>query len=158
MQSLPDYSNYKLTFFRWNWLLYTVPILFASGNLLILIFAGKTHNEDKIPRWWWPIIISLLLLGSFIYWAGMRLTMVKTNVVNSAGETQTIGDLFGFKVVIYYKDSLNVPTVVEKDIDETLAAKVDGSKRRVVVQTSGRLAGLGVYFDNVKEFVFKYLF
>lgn len=84
--------------------------------------------------------------------------MVKTNVVNSAGETQTIGDLFGFKVVIYYKDSLNVPTVVEKDIDETLAAKVDGSKRRVVVQTSGRLAGLGVYFDNVKEFVFKYLF
>ncbi|CAO2656259.1 Nn.00g050620.m01.CDS01 [Neocucurbitaria sp. VM-36] len=159
MQCLPNNSNYQLTFFRAKLLLYTVPIIFALGNLLILIFAGKTHITGKIPRWWWPITIFLLLLASALYWAGMRVTMIKTSIKDdTTGDKKTVGDLIGFKVDVYYKDSDHVPPVVEKDIDEALAAKVDGSKRRVVVQTSGRIAGMGTRFDVIKDFSGRYLF
>lgn len=85
--------------------------------------------------------------------------MIQTSEVdNATGRFKTIGDKIGFKVVVYYKDSIHVPPVVEKDIDERLAAKVDGSKRRVVVQTSGRLAGWGKSFEVVQNFLGRYLF
>ena len=159
MQSLPNNSNYQLTFFRAKPLLYTIPIIFALGNLLILIFAGKTHSPGKIPRWWWPVTIFLLLIASALYWAGIRVTRIETSRTDSAtGNKKTVGDLIGFKVIVYYKDSNHVPSVVEKDIDEALAAKVDGSKRRVVVQTSGKLAGLGKKVDIIKDLLGKYLF
>lgn len=155
MRSLPEYADYKLTFFNNKFILYTVAFVFASGNLVILGFAGKTHDPRKIPRWWWPIIITIIILASFIYWAAMSITMIKTKRVDSHGNTKTIGDLIGFKVVVHYPDT--APRVIKDDIDEKLAAQIDGSQRRVMVETSGWFKKLGRIFNNIIEVLAKCL-
>lgn len=156
MQSLPEHTDYHLTFFRNKALLYTVPWFFAIANLVVLGFAGSTHTPGKIARWWWPVTMVILIAASFLYWAGMRITMVQTNVVDEKGGYKTVGDFIGFKVSIYYQD--NAPPGVKEDIDDKLAAKIDGSKRRVVVETSGWLAGGGKAYDKVKYVLGKFIF
>jgi hypothetical protein len=159
MRSLPNYSNYQLTFFRSKLLLWVITIIFAVGNLLILIFACKTHAGGKISRWWWPVTTVILFFASFVWWAGIYILQIPTRVTDpKTAEKKTVGELIGFKVLVYYKDTINVPPVVEKDIDESLAAKVDGSGRRLVVQTSGRLKGWAKGIDGVKDFFCRYLF
>lgn len=123
-----QYANYRLTIFRWNWILYTVPIIFALGNMLVLITAALEHNNNKISRFWWPVTISLILLLSFLYWGIMRITRVR--VVRN-GEVKTIGQIIGFEIVVYNKGDKNIPVDVKDSIAEALAAKIDGSKRRV---------------------------
>jgi amino acid transporter len=159
MRSHPNHSNYQLTFFRSKPFLWAVAIIFAIGNLLIVIFAGKTHNVGKIPRWWWPVTTAILFFASFVYWAGIYILQLPTKAQDTkTGNFKTVGELIGFKIIVYYKNTVNVPPVVEKNIDETLAAKVDGSGRRVVVQTSGWLEGWGKGVDGVKDFLGRYLF
>jgi hypothetical protein len=128
-----QYANYRLTMFRWNWILYTVPIIFALGNMLVLITAAMEHHKGKIPRFWWPATIALVLLGSFLYWAAMRITRVK---VVWKGETKTVGQIIGFEVLVYNKGDKDLPVDVKDSIAEALAAKIDGSKRRVKVVVS----------------------
>jgi uncharacterized membrane protein len=139
--------------------LYTVPIVFALGNVLILVFAGKTHKPGKIPRWWWPVVTFIILFMSALYWVGMRILMMKTTVINSDSHDQkTVGDLIGLSVRVEYKGDIDISPTIAKDIDETLAAKVDGSRRRVVVETSGWLASIGKSVDNFRNLVGRYLF
>jgi len=123
-----QYANYRLTIFRWNWILYTVPIIFALGNMLVLIIAALEHHKNKIPRFWWPVTIALILFGSFLYWGVMRITRVR---VVWKGENKTIGEIIGFEVVVYNKGDKDIPVDVKDSIAEALAAKIDGSKRRV---------------------------
>ncbi|KAF2624273.1 amino acid transporter [Macroventuria anomochaeta] len=155
----PEHSDWEYTFFRSKPLLYTVPVIFALGNVLILVFAGKTHKPGKIPRWWWPIVTFIILFTSALYWAGMRVLMVKTRAINpTTHEQKTIGDLVGLSVRVECKGDENLPPNIARDIDETLAAKVDGSQRRVIVETRGWLASLGNSFDDFRKMVSRYLF
>jgi hypothetical protein len=155
----PEHSGWNYTFFRPKPLLYTVPIIFALGNVLILIFAGKTHKQGKIPRWWWPVVISIILFISALYWVGMRILMMKTTAISSDSYDQkTVGDLIGLSVRVEYKGNTDISPTIAEDIDETLAAKVDGSRRRVVVETSGWLASIGKSVDNIRKLVGRYLF
>lgn len=148
-----DDSNWNYTFFQMRPLLYTVPIIFALGNGLILVFAGKTHAPGKIPRWWWPIVTFLTLAASALYWAGLRILMIKTKVPN-----QTVGELVGLKVQVVYKGNDDPPSNVAQDTDETLAAKLDGSRRRVLVETNGWLANVGKFFTELGNMMGRYLF
>jgi amino acid transporter len=159
MRTLPNHSNYRLTFFRSRPLLWVVTIIFAMGNLLILIFAGKTHDAGKIPRWWWPITILILFFASFLYWAGIYILQLPSKTQDTrTGNFKTLGEIIGLEVLVYDKDSPNVPADVGKDIDEKLAAKVDGSGRRVVVRTSGWLKGWEKGVNGVKDVLVRYLF
>ena len=84
---------------------------------------------------------------------------IKTSTIDpSTGEPKTVGEKVGLKVRVVWKDTRNKPPGVEKDIDETLAAKVDGSGRRVILETSGWLATIGRSFDGIGDIVAKYLF
>lgn len=101
----------------------------------------------------------LVLFTSALYWAGMRVLMIKTRVINPAShEKKTIGDLVGLSIRVECKGNDDLLPNIAKDIDETLAAKVDGSRRRVVVETSGWLASVGKSFDNFGRLVDRYLF
>lgn len=96
--------------------------------MLVLITAALEHHENKIPRFWWAVTIALILLGSFLYWGVMRITRVR---VMWKGESTTIGEIIGFEVVIYNKGDKDIPVDVKDSIAEALAAKIDGSGRRV---------------------------
>lgn len=140
-------------------LLYTVPFVFAIGNVLILVFAGKTRNPGKIPRWWWPITVFIILYASAMYWAIMRLLMVKTSRTNEkTGDRMTLGETIGLKVQVVFRNDEDVPPKVKKSMEDTLAAQVDGSQRRVIVETSGWLKGWGKRMDRIGEFLAQYLF
>lgn len=151
--------NYRLNFFHFKPLLYVLLIIFVPGNILILIFAGKTTGQDKIPRWWWPATMACLLFGSFLYWAAMQILMIRMSMVNeSTGELKTIGDCIGLKVKVYHLDTEDMPSKVRNSMVEAFAAKVDGSHRRVQVKASGRLASWGVWYDTTMDWLGKYLF
>ena len=127
--------RYRLTIFRGKWLLYTCPVVFALGNLLVLIFAAKAHSPGKIPRFWWPVTFFLVLLGSLIYWGAM---MITRKTVERKGEQKTIGQLIGFEVLVYNRDTKDMPVEVKDSMAEALAAKIDGSKRRVKIKVRVR--------------------
>ena len=149
------YWNY--TFFRSKVLLYTVPIIFALGNVVILIFAGKTHNEGRIPRWWWPIVTVIILFVSALYWLGMRVLRIETTATGPDGQPKTVGDIVGLSVRIYQGGD-DLPEELRRDVDEKLAAKLDGSRRRVVVSTSGWLASVCGSLESFGGIIGKALF
>lgn len=146
--------RYRLTIFRGKWLLYTCPIIFALGNLLVLIFAAKAHNPGKIPRFWWPVTFFLILLSSFVYWGVMMITRKN---VEWKGEQKTIGQLIGFEVLVYNRDTEDMPVEVKDSMAEALAAKIDGSKRRVEIKTTGRIKIIGGAMTKTKGFLAKWL-
>ncbi|KAJ4330121.1 hypothetical protein N0V87_010285 [Didymella glomerata] len=121
-----------LRFFDRKPLLYTVSFIFALGNILILVFAGKTHKAGKIARWWWPVVAFIVLFVSGMYWLGIRLFM-----------TERISNRTGLKIRIEQE-----PRAVVTDTHEALAKAVDGSGRRVITTTDGRLKD---FVDGVKE-------
>ncbi|KAF2111931.1 amino acid permease-domain-containing protein [Lophiotrema nucula] len=147
--------RYRLTIFRGKWLLYTCTIIFALGNLLVLIFAAKAHQPGKIPRFWWPVTFFLILLGSLIYWGAM---MITRKTIEWKGEQKTIGQLIGFEVLVYNRDTKDMPEEVKGSMTEALAAKIDGSKRRVEIKTTGRTKKLGGAITKTKDFITKWLF
>ena len=126
-----QYYKYRLTIFRWKWMRYTVPILFAAGNALVLITAALEHRKNKIPRFWWPVAISCILAASFLYWLAIRITQTS---IKWKGEKKIIGQLIGFEVLVYYQNSENLPPKMKDDIADALTAKIDGSTRRVEVK------------------------
>ncbi|KAF2730347.1 hypothetical protein EJ04DRAFT_567848 [Polyplosphaeria fusca] len=150
-----QYARYRLTIFRTKYILYPVPIIFAFGNLLVLIFAAKAKTPGKIPRYWWPITLALILLGSFMYWGVMMITRKKIRI---KGVEKTVGEVVGFEVIVYNKDSINMPATVKEDIAETLAAKIDGSKRRVEVRSSRWIGRAATTMTKGKNFLDKWLF
>ncbi|KAF1925388.1 uncharacterized protein M421DRAFT_423716 [Didymella exigua CBS 183.55] len=153
----PEHHSWNYTFFQSRALLYTFPIIFALGNVAILVFSGKTHNKGKIPRWWWPIVTLIILFASALYWAGMRILRIETKTMNPSGQPRTVGDIVGLSVRIY-QGSENLPQELGQDVGEKLAAKLDGSRRRVVTTTSGWLASLCNLLDKFGKFVGKKLF
>jgi hypothetical protein len=93
---------------------------------VILVFAAKDRSTGKIPRYWWPAVISIFMAASFIYWAVIVILQ------------QPIGKTFGLKVTVYH-DSAQTPKAIKDDILDKLASKSDGSERRVHVETVGWL-------------------
>jgi hypothetical protein len=159
MRTLPGRLDWNYTFFHIKPILYTVPFLFALGNVLILVFAGKTQRDGEIPRWWWPVVLGIILLVSLMWWAGMQVLRIKTSTRDPVtGEYKTVGDLVGLSIRIEWKRQGDVPPILEKDIDEALSAKVDGSGRRVIAETNGWLASLSKSIKNCKEFMARYVF
>ncbi|KAF2129907.1 hypothetical protein P153DRAFT_315302 [Dothidotthia symphoricarpi CBS 119687] len=151
--------NYNLNFFHFKPLLYILLAIFVPGNILILIFSGKTTNPGKIPRWWWPTTIVFLLFVSFLCWAAIRISMIEISVLDrSTGEMKTIGDYIGFKVKVYHLDTEDMPSNIKGSIVEAFAAKIDGSQRRIQVKTSGWWANWGTRYDKTKDLLGKYLF
>jgi hypothetical protein len=129
-----QYNDYRLTIFRWKWILYTVPVVFALGNLLVLIFAAKAKIPGHIPRFWWPATFFLILFGSSLYWGAVMITRAK---IVYGGESKTVGHMIGVEFIIYNQDDANIPAGMKDSIAEALAAKIDGSKRRVECRVCG---------------------
>ncbi|KAF2474440.1 uncharacterized protein BDR25DRAFT_122014 [Lindgomyces ingoldianus] len=149
-----QFNEYRFTIFQRKWTVYTVPIIFALGTLLVLIFSAKPILPGKIPRYWWPATFFLILLGSFLYWSVIRIVQIE---VTYKGKIQTIGQIIGFEIIVYDKDTINVPKNVKDSVAEALAAKIDGSGRRVECRTSGRVEKLEKGLVNVKERLVKWL-
>ncbi|OAL51370.1 hypothetical protein IQ07DRAFT_643463 [Pyrenochaeta sp. DS3sAY3a] len=146
--SEPNEAKYPLTFFKNKYLLKAFSFTFAGANAVILGFAAKDRSSGKIARFWWPVTIAALLTVSFIYWAGIYLTTVK---IRRRGELVDIGDIIGFKVVVYHNDNM-APDDIKKDIAEKLQSQIDGSSRRVKVETSGWVEAMVKRVKRVKEF------
>lgn len=144
----PNETNYALTFFKNKYILRAFSCIFAGANIVILIFAGKDRSAGKIARFWWPVTIAALVAVSFVYWAGIHLTTVK---VTRGGEEVAIGDIIGFKVVVYHNDD-RAPDEVVDDIAEKLQLKIDGSSRRVIVETSSHVEAMRKRMGRIKEF------
>jgi hypothetical protein len=128
-------QDYQLTFFKNKSVLYSIPFIFAAANVVILGFAGKERSAGKIARFWWPVTIAILPFVSFVYWAGIWLTTVRTKRLDGTGNEMTVGDIIGFKVMVYNADT--APPRIRDSITEKLASQIDGSTRRVEVLTSG---------------------
>ncbi|KAL6707409.1 hypothetical protein ACN47E_004188 [Coniothyrium glycines] len=159
MKTNPKNPNFKLTFFKYKWLLYTLPYVFAAGNILILVFAGKTHISGKIPRLWWFITIVAILFVSALYWGVIQLLMKPRGGQNLDDTPKTWGDLVGIKLVIYKNaDSEDVPEEVRNDINDAWFMRVDGSKRRVHAVFTGRMAQAGASVTRVRNFIAEWIF
>ena len=134
----------EFSFFSRKKMLYTVPFIFAFGNVRILVFAGKTYQEGKIPRWWWPIVATIILFASGLYWAGIQIFM-----------SRTIGDLVGLSIRIEKKGERRS---MVRGPEEILADRMDGSGRQVIVETSGWLASCHKALRILGNRTGKYLF
>lgn len=119
----------------------------AFGNVLILVFAGKTERRGTIPRWSWPVVTAIFLLISGLYCVGFRALQSR------------FGDLVSVKIKIedLDQDAQGLRSIV-RDPDEALATATDGSERRVIVETSNWLAHCGVALTDNGHLAGKYLF
>jgi hypothetical protein len=136
-----------LRFFSRRPLLYTVPFVFALGNILILVFAGKTKQKNNIPRWWWPVVTAIVLAISGLYWGAIKALGLR------------FGDLVGVKIRIEdLSQDAQGPRSMVRDPDEALANTIDGSERRVIVQTSGWPARCGPALADIGNLASRYLF
>ena len=152
-------EEYQLTFFTNKYLLKAFSFVFAGANIVILSFAAKEESPGKIARFWWPVTIVALIFVGFIYWAGIRLTTVKVKWHGKHGNARAveIGDIIGFKVVVHNDDD-RAPQEIKNDIAEKLHSQIDGSSRRVKVETSGWVKALGEGVDGFKNFWSRFLF
>ena len=110
-----------------------LPIIFAGGNLIVIIWGAKPKATGTIPRFWWPIIFFFIVAGSFIYWAIIIMMQVKLRKVNKAGENETIGSSIGFEVQIYNETDEEVPQAMQEAM---VQSRLDGSRRRVGYKVS----------------------
>jgi amino acid transporter len=158
MRNHPENSNFKLAFFQSRWILYSLPYVFAAANIVILIFAGKTHDSGKIPRWWWPVTLVAIIAVSGFYWSAIQL-LKKTRVPADDGSTRTWGDLLGIRLEIYENAAApGVPPEVARDINDAWLSRIDGSKRRVHVTFHGPLARFGQRLERGKDAITQYIF
>jgi hypothetical protein len=152
-------EEYQLTFFTNQYLLKAFSFIFTGANIVILGFAAKDRSSGKIARFWWPVTIAALAALSFIYWAGIRLTRVKVKWPGQHGDATPLelGDVIGFKVVVYNDDG-TAPQEIRNDIAEKLHLQIDGSTRRVRVETKGWVKALGEGVNGFKDFLVRFLF
>jgi amino acid transporter len=158
MRDNPNNSDFRLSFFKSRWVLYSLPYLFAAGNILILVFSGKTHNQGKTPRWWWLVTLVAIIAVSWFYWGTIQL-LKKTRVPAEDGSPRTWGDILGVRLRIYENAAApGVPPEVARDINDAWLSRIDGSKRRVHVTFHGPLARLGQTFERGKDVIAQYVF
>jgi hypothetical protein len=152
-------EEYQLTFFTNKYLLKAFSFIFTGANIVILGFAAKDRSSGKIARFWWPVTIAALAALSFIYWAGIRLTTVKVKWPGQHENARPVelGDMIGFKVVVYNDDD-RAPEEIRNDIAEKLHSQIDGSTRRVKVETSGWVKALGEGLHGFKDVLARVLF
>jgi hypothetical protein len=116
-----------------KWVFRLLPIIFAGGNLIVIIWGAKPRTPGTTPRYWWPVIFFFIMAASFIYWGIMMMTQVETTIENKKGEKGTIGSLIGFEVQIYNETDDGVPQAMQEAM---VQSRLDGSRRRVGYKAS----------------------
>jgi hypothetical protein len=129
-------AYYRLTFFKWPWLLWPLTIIFAGSNVPVLIFSARPHEEGKIARYWWPATFSLIVFGSFIYWCVMMLMTIELGNKKREKTVKTIGSVVGFELRVFKADD-EMPQDASQALEESIVqSRQDGSKRRVEYKVS----------------------
>jgi amino acid transporter len=150
-------TRYRLTFFRWKWMLWPLSFIFAASNLPVLIFSAKPNKPGNIPRYWWPGTFFLIILGSLIYWALMMLMTVETKRGGNGEKKQTIGRKVGFEVRVFKADD-EMPQDASQALEESIVqSRQDGSKRRVEYEFSGVFLLIGKSFKRFQTFLAKFI-
>lgn len=130
------WPNYNLTFFRTKWIIAPVALIFAAGNLLVLANSARAKEPGKIPRYWWPATLGIIILGSLVYWGALMLMTVKVKIKKGQKKDETIGSRIGFQVIIHKADEASPEPVSEEMEDSIRLSRQDGSKRRVEYEVS----------------------
>jgi hypothetical protein len=108
-----------------------IPLIFTGGNLIVLYFGAKPHAPGIISRAWWPKTFFLIMLGSLIYWAVMRMTEITVKVVEE--QRVTLGQKIGFEVIIHNETDTTIPEEMEEAM---VQSRLDGSRRRIEYKVS----------------------
>ncbi|KAE9379783.1 hypothetical protein N431DRAFT_527234 [Stipitochalara longipes BDJ] len=151
-QQWPDWQPEIITN---KWALRLLPIVFAGGNLIVIIWGAKPRTPGTIPRFWWPVVFFLIVAGSLIYWAIMMMTQVKTKKFNKEGKKETIGSLIGFEVRIYNETDERVPQAMQEAM---VQSRLDGSRRRVAYKFTGGFEKIRMWSRNTKDVLGNFLF
>jgi hypothetical protein len=128
-----QWPSWQPTIITNKWVLRLLPIIFALGNLVVIIWGAKPRTPGTIPRFWWPVVFFLIMAGSLIYWGIMMITQVELEKVSKKGEKETIGSLIGFQVRIYNEWDEGVPQAMQEAM---VQSRLDGSRRRVGYKAS----------------------
>ncbi|KAH8655058.1 amino acid permease-domain-containing protein [Tricladium varicosporioides] len=151
-QQWPDWQPEIITN---KYIMWFLPIVFAGGNLLVIIWGAKPRHPGTTPRYWWPVIFFLIVTGSFIYWATMMITRVKVNEIDKNGENKTIGSIIGFEVRIYNETDERVPQAMQSAM---VQSRLDGSRRRVGYKFSKGFEAVRIWGRNTKDLLGSFLF
>ncbi|KAH7350518.1 amino acid permease-domain-containing protein [Rhexocercosporidium sp. MPI-PUGE-AT-0058] len=135
-----------------KWVLRFLPIIFAGGNMIVIIWGAKPKAPGTIPRFW--CIFVLIVAGSFMYWGVMILTQVKLGKVKN-GERETIGSKIGFEVLIYNETDGEVPQAMQEAM---VQSRLNGSRRRVGYKFSGIFGKTRIWTRNTKDFLGNIMF
>lgn len=119
-------GNYRLDFLHKKPVLVFTIIVFIGVNMLAIVFGAKQHSKGKIPRFWWPVIFTIVFAASSLYW--LVFWYLQQGIATKNGPT-TVGRALGLEVKVY--DDSDSAVIVPKEMEGALAqAKLDGTNRR----------------------------
>jgi hypothetical protein len=117
----------------------TVTVIgFIGMNLLAIGFGAKPRDEGKIPRYWYPVLFTIVLAGSCIYWLvfwGLQqpLKKAETADLTTGGKAapRTVGEVVGLQVTVYDEDDDPIKKPVPAEMKNAMIqASLDGTRRR----------------------------
>ncbi len=145
MRHTPNGSSWKYKFLQQDWLRYLIVFLFVGVNLLTLVVAARPHGDGTIARFWWPVVMGFVALGSFIYWF----------VLWCLQDKRWSARKVGIDVIAHHGDDAQVPSDFEQFMKE---ARKDGSYRRMEYQVHGKgWKKLGSAGNAVRDVFYNFL-
>ena len=79
------------------WLQVLLPCILIAFNGIVLVVGAMEVRNLAIPRYWWPAVMGMVFLGSFIYWGVIQLLRTKVSGSNqrrnSSVEMQSVSQV-----------------------------------------------------------------
>jgi amino acid transporter len=127
-----QHGDWDFEFLRPAWVRNGVVVLFLGLNLLALIVSARPNKPGTIAKFWWPVIMAVLALGSSIYWFALW-SMQESGRVKS-GNWRWLARWSGIQIRAYHGEEA-VGTAYEEEMKK---ARRDGTNRRMEYEFVGR--------------------
>lgn len=117
--------NWKPTYIRNPFVLWSVAVAFVSFNVVILVVTAMPQDPGTIPRFYWPVtIVGVMTLGVF-YWLVLKIFQVKGYKDSKAS---SISSKIGLEINVYEEGDEDIPMEMRFLMREAVG---DGSRRRL---------------------------